>query len=66
IEGAKATIAHLPGAKLKSLVVVVPPLALQNEFAAFVSQIDKSKSVIPRGMDKLEILKFALTQEYFE
>lgn len=45
IEGAKATIAHLPGAKLKKLPVVVPPLALQEQFAAFVEQTDKSKFI---------------------
>ena len=42
IEGAKATIAHLPGAKLKKLRVVIPPLSLQNQFADFVTQVDKS------------------------
>ena len=36
IAGAKATIAHLPGIKLKQLQVALPPLSLQNEFAAFV------------------------------
>ena len=45
IEGAKATIAHLPGAKLKKLRVVIPPLSLQNQFADFVTQVDKSKVV---------------------
>ena len=43
IEGAKATIAHLPGAKLKLLRVTTPPIELQNEFAAFIEQVDKSK-----------------------
>lgn len=43
IAGAKATIAHLPGVKLKRLQVAVPPLGLQEQFAAFVHQIDKSK-----------------------
>ena len=43
IEGAKATIAHLPGAKLKLLSVTTPPIELQNEFASFIEQVDKSK-----------------------
>ena len=46
IEGAKATIAHLPGAKLKKLRVVIPPLSLQNQFADFVTQVDKSKVIV--------------------
>ena len=43
IAGAKATIAHLPGVKLKQLQVAVPPIELQQQFAAFVEQTDKSK-----------------------
>lgn len=65
IEGAKATIAHLPGAKLKSLLVVTPPLELQEQFAAFVEQVDKSKLTIQQSLDKLELLKKALMQKYF-
>ena len=45
IAGAKATIAHLPGVKLKQLRVAIPPLELQEQFAAFVKQTDKSKVV---------------------
>ena len=65
IEGAKATIAHLPGAKLKALQVAVPPLDLQKSFAAFVSQVDKSKLSIQASLDQLEILKQSLMQKYF-
>lgn len=43
IEGAKATIAHLPGKKLKNLMVAVPSISLQTEFATFVEQTDKLK-----------------------
>lgn len=65
IEGAKATIAHLPGAKLKQLQVVVPPLELQNQFAEFVKQIDKSKLTIQQSLAKMETLKQSLMQKYF-
>ena len=65
IAGAKATIAHLPGAKLKQLRVAVPPIELQEQFAAFIDQTDKSKLVIQQSLDKLETLKKSLMQEYF-
>ena len=65
IEGAKATIAHLPGAKLKLLSVTTPPIELQDEFAAFIEQIDKSKSEVQKSLEKLETLKKALMQKYF-
>lgn len=65
IEGAKATISHLPGVKLKALIVAVPPLKLQQEFADFVEQSDKSKSQIAKSLEQLETLKKALMQQYF-
>ena len=65
IAGAKATIAHLPGAKLKKLIVTVPPLVLQHEFATFVEQIDKSKFEVQQSLEKLETLKKSLMQQNF-
>ena len=38
-----AVMAGINVTKLKSIMVHIPPLALQNEFAAFVEQADKSK-----------------------
>jgi type I restriction enzyme S subunit len=65
IEGAKATISHLPGAKLKTLLVSVPPIEQQNQFASFVEQTEKIKTTINKSLEKLETLKKALMQEYF-
>ena len=65
IEGAKATISHLPGAKLKALLVSVPPIEQQKQFATFVEQTEKSKTTISHSLEKLETLKKALMQEYF-
>lgn len=65
IAGAKATIAHLPGIKLKQLQVSVPPIELQEQFAAFVEQTDKTKLAIQQSLNKLETLKKSLMQEYF-
>lgn len=65
IEGAKATISHLPGAKLKALLVSVPPIEQQKQFATFVEQTGKTKTTISRSLEKLETLKKALMQEYF-
>lgn len=65
IEGAKATIAHLPGAKLKVLPVAVPPLELQEKFTFFVEQTDKTKLTLQESLGRLEVLKKALMQQYF-
>ena len=61
IAGAKATIAHLPGVKLKQLRVAIPPLELQEQFAAFVNQIDKSKFV--ESIHVLKLIKEAIAKE---
>ena len=45
--------------------IPLPPLNLQNEFADFVKQTDKSKLEIQKSLDKLEILKKSLMQQYF-
>lgn len=43
----------------------VPPMKLQEQFAAFVEQTDKSKFVVQQSLDKLETLKKSLMQKYF-
>ncbi|MCB6742189.1 MULTISPECIES: restriction endonuclease subunit S [Blautia] len=45
IEGAKATISHLTGVKMKMLDVTVPAIELQEQFADFIKQVDKSKVI---------------------
>lgn len=50
---------------INSLRLLVPPLELQNQFAAFVAQTDKSKLAIQKSLEKLEILKKSLMQKYF-
>ena len=56
------------GIRSKDLVKVyvpIPPLEQQKQFAAFVEQTDKSKLAIQQSLDKLELLKKSLMQEYF-
>ena len=50
---------------LEQLTIPVPPLDLQNQFAAFVEQIDKSKFELKQSLEKLETLKKSLMQQYF-
>ncbi|MBQ8815003.1 MAG: restriction endonuclease subunit S [Lachnospiraceae bacterium] len=48
-----------------NLDAFLPPLELQNQFSAFVEQTDKSKMAIQQSLDKLEMLKKSLMQQYF-
>ena len=50
---------------LSNLDVIVPPADLQNQFAAFVTQTEKTKVAVQQALEKLETLKKALMQEYF-
>lgn len=51
---------------LSELNVIVPAIELQNRFAEFVEQIEKTRSSISHSLEKLETLKKALMQEYYE
>lgn len=62
---AGSTVAYLSIAMLKQLDIILPPMELQEQFAAFVEQTDKSKLAIQQSLDKLELLKKSLMQEYF-
>ena len=50
---------------IKSFEIPVPPLTLQNDFAAFVQQIDKSKFAVQKSLEKTETLYKSLMQQYF-
>lgn len=56
---------QLPITKLKKILLPLPPLSLQNEFADFVAQVDKSQLAIQKSLEELETLKKSLMQEYF-
>lgn len=57
--------ANLFQGKIRKLCGYVPPLSLQNQFAAFVERVDKQKQTVQQSLEKLELLKKALMQEYF-
>ena len=52
-------------AQVKGFSMPLPPLQLQNQFAAFVTQVDKSKLAIQQSLYELETLKKSLMQQYF-
>ena len=49
----------------KAMNLILPPMELQKQFAAFVEQTNKTKLTIQASLDKLEVMKKALMQEYF-
>ena len=48
-----------------ALPMILPPLALQQEFASFVAEVDKSRFIVQQQIEKLQMLYDSLAQEYF-
>lgn len=57
--------AALGMSRIRKLKAIVPPLSLQNDFATFVECVDQQKQNVQQSLEKLELLKKALMQEYF-
>ena len=51
--------------RIRKLKVFIPPLELQNQFASFVEEIDKSRSRIQKSLEASQELFDSLMQEYF-
>lgn len=59
------TFAELKIFALKKCKIFDAPLELQNQFANFVERVDQQKQTVQQSLDKLELMKKALMQEYF-
>ena len=56
---------QVPITAQRKYLFIVPPLSLQNQFAAFVERVDQQKQTVQQSLEKLELMKKALMQEYF-
>ena len=57
---------RVPASFLENYRVSLPPIALQEQFAAFVEQTDKSKVAVQKALDEAQLLFDSLMQKYFE
>lgn len=57
--------ANINAQELQNIELYLPSIKLQEEFVEFKNKADKSKLTIQQSLDKLELLKKALMQEYF-
>lgn len=58
-------VPHISPKDIKSYSVMIPPIELQNQFASFVERVDQQKQTVQQSLEKLELMKKALMQEYF-
>lgn len=63
--GTSGSMYNVSMEKFKGVIIPVPPLSVQNEFAAFVERVDQQKQTVQQSLEKLELMKKALMQEYF-
>lgn len=61
----KSTIKNVGLKAMREFRIIIPPEMLQREFSAFVSQVDKSKSVVQKSLDETQVLFDSLMQKYF-
>ena len=50
---------------IRQMKIQVPPLSIQNQFATFVERVAQQKQTVQQSLEKLELMKKALMQEYF-
>ena len=49
----------------RTMSIELPPIKLQEQFASFVEQADRSKAVVQKSLDKAQLLFDSLMQEFF-
>ena len=57
--------ANISNKDILSLPILIPPISLQKQFAAFVERVERQKQTVQQSLEKLELMKKALMQEYF-
>ena len=58
-------VPHISAKDIKSFEIRLPPIELQNQFADFVTQVDKLKVEVQKSLDELQTLFNSLMQQYF-
>ena len=56
---------NLSLSQCRDLEIFLPPLSLQNQFADFVAEVDKSKVEVQKALDQTQLLFDSLMQQYF-
>ena len=59
------TFKEISKSVVENIKIPVPELKLQEEFSKFVEQTHRQKLTIQQSLDKLEVLRKSLMQEYF-
>ena len=63
--GTSGTMHNISKPKLLGIKCIDAPYDLQKQYADFVKQVDKSKSVVQKSLDEAQLLFDSLMQKYF-
>ena len=58
------TIKHLYITKVDKMLISVPDLIIQKDLLMFAKRVDQQKQTVQQSLEKLELMKKALLQEY--
>ena len=56
---------NISSKQVEDYMIILPPTDLQEQFAEFVKQVDKSKVVVQKALDEAQVLFDSLMQKYF-
>ena len=64
--GTSGSMYNVSMEKFRNVQIPMPEIEIQNQFSVFYEQIEKTRNTISRSLEKLETLKKAQMQKYFE
>lgn len=60
-----SSVPQINNKDIAPLLICLPPMVLQQQFAEFVTQVDKSKATVQKALDETQLLFDSLMQQYF-
>lgn len=57
--------ANINAKELQNIDIYIPPIELQDQFVTLKNKVDQQKQTVQQSLEKLELMKKALMQEYF-
>lgn len=57
--------ANINAKELQNIDLYIPPIELQDQFVTLKNKVNQQKQTVQQSLEKLELLKKALMQEYF-
>ena len=60
------TVGHFIIVKAKKILMHLPPIQLQTQFAETVQKIEEQKALVQKAIDETQALFDSLMNEYFE